>query len=142
MKNIVLKRILILSVICVICLVVGIAYGIMTGDKTLVIMSVVICAVNAFKIWDIKTIEKRNAYIMIAGKCIESSYNFAGRYRSYKIQDGDDVFEVSVPKNIRLETNREYIFYFKEFNFSVVNENRWLRNKVLSENFLGFENTN
>ena len=142
MKNIVIKCVLTLSVISFICLVVGIAYGVVTGDRTLVIMSVIICFVNIFKIWDIKTLEKKNGYIMITGNCIETVYNFTGRYRVCKIQSGDEILEISIPKKIRLEINKEYVFYFKEMNLEALEENRWLRNKMLSENFLGFEKVN
>ena len=76
---------------------------------------------------------------MISGKCVESSYNLVGRYRVYKIQSGEDLLEVSVPKSIKLESNKEYTFYFKEMNQSMLDESKWLRNKLLSENFLGHE---
>lgn len=140
MKNIVLRRILTLAVISTLCFVVGIAYGVATGDKMLMAMSIIICAVNLYKIWDLKRIEKKNKYIMISGKCVESSYNLVGRYKVYKIQNGKDLLDVSVPKSIKLENNKEYNFYFKEINQSMLDESKWLRNKLLSENFLGYEN--
>lgn len=102
-------------------------------------MSVIICAVNIYKIWELNRIEKKNKYIMISGKCIDSSYNFVGRYRIYRIQSGEDVLEVSVPKSIKLENNKEYMFYFKEMNQLMLEEGKWIRNKLLSENFLGYE---
>lgn len=139
MKNIVLRRILTLAVICTLCFVVGIAYGIATGDKMLMIMSGIICAVNVYKILDLRRIEKKNKYIVLSGKCIESSYNLVGRYRVYKIQNEGDMLEVSVPKGIKLENNKEYKLYFKEMNQSMLEESKWLRNKLLSENFLGYE---
>ena len=139
MKNIVLRRILTLAVISTLCFVVGIAYGVATGDKMLMAMSIIICVVNLYKIWDLKRIEKKNKYTMISGKCIEALYNLVGRYKVYKIQSGEDLLEVSMPKSVKLETNKEYSFYFKKINPSMLNENKWLRNKVLSENFLGYE---
>ncbi len=140
MKNIVLRRMLTLSAISVLCFAVGIAYGIATGDKMLMMMSVIICVVNVYKIWDLKRIEKKTMYIVLSGKCIESSYNLVGRYRVYKLQSGEDIFDVSVPKGVRLENNKEYKFYFKEMNQAMLEERKWLRNKLLSENFLGYEN--
>ena len=139
MKNIVLRRIITLGVISALCFVVGIAYGIATGDKMLIMMSVTICAVNLYKIWDLKRIEKKNKYIILSGLCMESSYSIAGRYRVYKIKNGEDALEVSVPKSVKLENNKEYTFYFKEMNQAMLDENKWLRNKLLSENFLGYE---
>lgn len=139
MKNIVLRRILSIAVISVLCFVVGIAYGIAVGDKMLMTMSIVICIVNLYKIWDLKRIEKRHAYIIISGKCIDSIYNLVGKYRVYKIQSGEELLEVSVPKSVKIENNKEYTFYFKEMNQSLPRENRWIRNKLLSDNFLGYE---
>ena len=49
------------------------------------------------------------------------------------------MLEVSVPKSIKLENNKEYSFYFKEMNQSLLEKSKWLRNKLLSENFLGYE---
>lgn len=139
MKDIVLKRIMILATISIICFVVGIAYGIATGDKLLIIMSMIICVVNVYKIWDIRNIEKKNKYILLSGDCIDSQYNPAGRFRIYKIRNGNDVLEVSVPKNIKLSNNESYIFYFKEMDQSVFQESKWIRNKLLSDNFIGYE---
>lgn len=139
MKNIVLRRIITLGVISALCFVVGIAYGIATGDKMLIMMSVIICIVNLYKIWDLKRIEKKNKYIILSGICMDSSYNLAGRYRVYKIKNGEDDLEVSVPKSVKLENDIEYTFYFKEMNQAMFDENKWLRNKLLSENFLGYE---
>ena len=142
MKNIVIKRIIILAGISILCFVVGIAYAVATGDKMFTMMSVIICAVNLYKIWDLNKIEKENKYIVISGKCTDSSYNLVGKYRIYTIQSGEDVLEVSVPKSIKLEKNKEYKFYFKEMNQSMLEESKWIRNKLLSENFLGYENIN
>ena len=139
MKNILLRRIIALSAINILCFVVGIAYGLATGDRLLMMMSIIICAVNTYKMCDLKRIEKNNKYIILSGKCIESSYNLVGRYRVYKIQIGEDVLEVSVPKSIKLDNNKEYSFYFKEMNQLLFEESKWLRNKMLSENFLGYE---
>lgn len=139
MKNIVLRRIITLSAISILCFVVGIAYGIATGDRLLMMMSVIICIVNGYKMWDLKRTEKNNKYIILSGKCMESSRNLVGRYRVYRIQSGEDMLEVSVPKSIKLENNKEYSFYFKEMNQSLLEESKWLRNKLLSENFLGYE---
>ena len=139
MKNIVLRRIITLSAISILCFVVGIAYGIATGDRLLMMMSVIICIVNGYKMWDLKRTEKNNKYIILSGICMESSCKLVGRYRVYRIQSGEDMLEVSVPKSIKLENNKEYSFYFKEMNQSFLEESKWLRNKLLSENFLGYE---
>ena len=44
-----------------------------------------------------------------------------------------------MPKGIKLENNKEYKLYFKEMNQSMLEDSKWLRNKLLSENFLGYE---
>ena len=138
MKNIVLKRMLILTAISIMCLVAGIAYGVANDDKMLMVMSIIICAVNLYKIWDLKRIETKNRYIMISGKCLESSYSFAGRYKIYKIQSGEKLFEVSLPKSVKLIKNVSYDLFFKEMNLDSVQNTEWLINKMLSENFIGY----
>ena len=58
------------------------------------------------------------------------------------MKSGEDELEVSVPKSVKLENDKEYIFYFKEMNQAMLDENKWLRNTLLSENFLGYEIVN
>ena len=139
MKDIVLKRTITLVAIGVLCLLVGLAYGINADDKMFIGMSIILCGVNLYKVWDIRRIEKKNKYITFCGKCVESSYNLVGKYRVYQIQSGEELFEVSVPKTIRLNKNKDYIFYFKEMNQAMLEEGNWLRDKLLSENFIGYE---
>jgi len=139
MKEIIIKRIIVLALIGILCLVTGMAYGIATGDKTLIIMSLIICIVNGYKVWDIKQTEKKGKYIIVSGKCVDSTASIAGRYRTYKISDADKDFEVSVPKSVKLEINKTYNLYFKKTDIDMFAQEKWLKNKLLSENFLGCE---
>ena len=139
MRNIVLRRIFALIIISILCFLIGFACFIATGDKVLMIMSIIICTVNEYKMWELTRIEKGEKYIVLSGKCLESSYNVLGRYRVYKIHSNENVLEISLPKNVILENGKEYSFYFKEMKQLLLNENKWLRNKLLSENFLGYE---
>ena len=142
MKNIVLRKIIGLTVISVLCLIVGIAYMVSQGDKTLIIMSIIICSVNMYKIWDIRQIEKTNKFFVIKGVCIEAPYTLVGKYRLYKIQTGDDVVEISVPKSVKLKIHNEYKLYFKVSRVDMAMQVEWIKNKILSENFLGYESVN
>ena len=139
MKRIVLRRIIALSAISALCLTAGLAYGIATGDKILVIMSVIICMVNVFKMWNLKNVEKHRKYIVIEGTCLESSYSVLNRCRICKLATEEDTLEISVPKTVKPVTGSKYVFYFKEFDIKLIKETLWLKNKLLSEKFIGYE---
>lgn len=139
MKDIVIRKILTLSLIGVLCLIFGIVYGWATRDKLLIVMSLIICAVNVYKITEIIKIEKKEQYLVISGKCIDSVYKVIGKYRIFQIQNGDDIMEISVPKTVKLKRNEEYNLYFKKPDKDTDIYGNWLKNKILSDNFLGYE---
>lgn len=139
MRDITVRKTIILSAIGILCLFFGIVYGIITKDRLLIIMSAVIFCINLYKVIELRKIEKDNKYVSLTGKCIGGEYKIVGRYRTFQIQNGDDVFEISVPKSVKLKRNEEYNLFFKK-TFSEPNiYGSWLKNKILSENFLGFE---
>jgi len=139
MRDIVIRKTLTLSAIAILCLIVGISYGIVTKDKTLMIMSGIICIVNVYKIFELQQISKKEKYMIVSGRCLESVYKLVGKYRIFRIQNGDDIIEISVPKNVKLKVNEEYNLYFKKSNMETEGYGEWLKNKILSESFLGFE---
>jgi len=139
MREIVIRKILTLSAITVICLIVGIAYGVAANDVTLMIMSSVICIADVYKIFELHRLNKNKKYMVVSGRCLESVYKFAGKYRVFHIQEGDNVIEISVPKNVKLKVNEKYNLYFKKNNLETEWYSEWLKNKILSENFLGYE---
>ena len=139
MRDIVIRKTLTLSAITILCLIVGIAYGLATKDKTLMIMSCIICVVNIYKMFELHQISKKEKYIVVSGKCIDSIYKLVGKYRIFRIQNGDDIMEISVPKSVKLKVNEEYNLYFKKSTLETEGYSDWLKNKILSESFLGYE---
>lgn len=142
MRDIVIKKTLTLSAIAILCLIVGIAYGLATKDRTLMIMSGIICIVNVYKIFELQQISKKEKYVVVSGKCLESIYKLVGKYRIFRIQNGDDIIEISLPKSVKLKVNEEYNLYFKKNTLDTEGYSEWLKNKILSENFLGYELVN
>lgn len=139
MRDIVIRKTLTLSAIAILCLIVGIAYGLATRDRTLMIMSGIICVVNIYKIFELQQISKKERYVVVSGRCLESIYKLVGKYRIFRIQDGDNIIEISVPKSVKLKVNEEYNLYFKKSTLETEGYSEWLKNKILSENFLGYE---
>lgn len=139
MRDIVIKKTLTLSTIAILCLIIGIAYGLTTKDRILMIMSGIICVVNIYKIFELHQISKKEKYVVVSGKCLESIYKLVGKYCIFRIQNGDDIIEISVPKNVKLKVNKEYNLYFKKTTLETEGYNDWLKNKILSESFLGYE---
>ncbi len=139
MRDIVIRKTLTLSAITILCLIVGIAYGLATKDKTLMIMSCIICVVNIYKMFELHQISKKEKYVVVSGRCIDSIYKLVGKYRIFRIQNGDDIMEISVPKSVKLKVNEEYNLYFKKSTLETEGYSDWLKNKILSESFLGYE---
>lgn len=139
MRDITVRKTLTLSAIGILCLIFGVVYGIMTKDRLLIIMSAVICCINLYKVVELRKIEKDNKYVILTGKCVGGEYKMVGKYRTFQIQNGDDVFEISVPKSVKLKRNEEYNLFFKKTLSEPDIYGGWLKNKILSENFLGFE---
>lgn len=139
MSNIILKKSAVLLGIGIIFLSIGIAYGVLTGDRLFVIMSIIICAVNLYKVFELKRIEHKKEYDVISGECIEAAYKFVGKYRTYKIKSDIGIIEISVPKHIKLKLNENYRLYFRKIYSATDFHTEWLKNKVLSESFLGYE---
>lgn len=140
MKSIIFKKILTLLAVCILFLTVGTVYGILTRDKLFIVMSVIIAVVNFYKIIALRRIEREEKYYVISGTCVDMTYKLMGKYRLYKIKDGSNMIEISVPKLVKLKLNEEYKFYFKKTASELNAYGDWLKNQVLSENFLGYEN--
>lgn len=139
MREIIFRKTLTLSVIGILCLIVGLSYGIVTKDKLFIVMSLIIFVVNIYKILELHRIVKKGKYMVVSGRCIATVCKIARRYHIFKLQNGDDILEISVPKSVKLNMNEEYNLYFKKYNQLSDLEEIWLRNKVISDNFLGYE---
>ena len=61
------------------------------------------------------------------------------QYRLYKIKSNDGTMEISVPKSVKLKINESYKLYFKNMPPESETYGAWLKNKILSESFLGYE---
>lgn len=139
MKEIVIRKTIILSVIGVMFFIIGIVYGILSNDRAIMVMSGVICIATIWKVVVLHKIHKENDYTVISGICLGTSFKIVGRYRTVRIQTDKEIVELSVPKSVHLKINEEYNLYFKKNTFITEECSDWLKNKILSENFLGFE---
>ena len=139
MKDVVIRKSIILSAIAAICIIAGTAYGIVIKDKIIVVMSFIICTVNIYKVFELNRIEKDHNYIVISGKCERMGYKLIGRYRIAQIQTDDGVLEISLPPNVKLKTDEVYNFYFRKSITELNACSAWLKNKILSETFIGCE---
>lgn len=139
MSNIIFKKSMALIGIGVLILIVGAVYGLLSGDRLFVIMSAVIFSVNVYKVFELRKIEKENKYTIVSGECIGAEYKLVGKYRLYKIKSNDGTMEISVPKSVKLKINESYKLYFKNMPPESETYGAWLKNKILSESFLGYE---
>ena len=139
MNNIIFKKSMALIGIGVLFLIVGAVYGLLSGDGLFIGMSTVIFAVNVYKVFELRKIVRENKYIVISGECVEAEYKLMGKYRLYKIKNNDGAMEISVPKSVKLKINESYRLYFKNMPPEAETYGAWLKNKILSESFLGYE---
>lgn len=139
MNNIIFKKSMALIGIGVLFLIVGAVYGLLSEDRLFVVMSMVIFSVNVYKVFELRKIEKENKYTVVSGECIGAEYKLVGKYRLYKIKSGESTMEISVPKSVKLKINESYKLYFKNMPPESETYGAWLKNKILSESFLGYE---
>lgn len=139
MNNIIFKKSMALIGIGVLSLIVGAVYGLLSGDGLFAVMSAVIFAVNIYKVFELRKIEKENKYTVVSGECTGMEYKLVGKYRLYKIKSNDGTMEISVPKSVKLKINESYKLYFKNMPPESETYGAWLKNKILSESFLGYE---
>lgn len=139
MNNIIFKKSMALIGIGVLFLIVGAVYGLLSGDRVFVVMSAVIFAVNVYKVFELRKIEKENKYTVVSGECIGAEYKLVGKYRLYRIKSGEGTMEISVPKSVKLKINESYKLYFKNMPPESETYGAWLKNRILSESFLGYE---
>ena len=139
MNNIIFKKSMALIGIGVLFLIVGAVYGLLSGDGVFVVMSAVIFAVNIYKVFELRKIERENKYTVVSGECTGMEYKLVGKYRLYKIKSNDGTMEIYVPKSVKLNINESYKLYFKNMPSEAETYGAWLKNKILSESFLGYE---
>ena len=139
MSNIIFKKSMVLIGIGVLFLIVGAVYGLLSEDRLFVVMSTVIFSVNVYKVFELRKIEKENKYTVVSGECIGAEYKLVGKYRLYRIKSGEGTMEISVPKSVKLKINESYKLYFKNMPPESETYGAWLKNKILSESFLGYE---
>lgn len=139
MNNIIFKKSMALIGIGVLFLIVGAVYGLLSGDRVFVVMSAVIFAVNVYKVFELRKIVRENKYTVVSGEFTGMEYKLVGKYRLYKIKSNDGTMEISVPKSVKLKINESYKLYFKNMPPESETYGAWLKNKILSESFLGYE---
>ncbi len=139
MNNVLFKKMLGFVGIGIICFIVGLSYGIPMHDKVFCLLSLSVLAMCACKAVDLYLIDKKKKYKVITGKCIEQTYNILGRYRNIKIDTGKEYIEISVPKNVKVKNEHEYLFYFRENQFDYDSLNKTIKERFLTDSFLGYE---
>ena len=139
MEEIVQRKTLTLSLVSAMCLLIGVIYGIATKDRVLIIMSLVICAINVYKIFELRKIEKEGNYTVLHGKCKSIAFSMMARKRVCSFAIDEEQVNLSLPKSIKLEREKEYLLYFKKHNLERGELGTWLWNKLLSDNFIGVE---
>ena len=81
-------------------------------------MSGIICVVNIYKIFELNQISKKEKYVVVSGRCLESIYKLVGKYRIFRIQDGDDIIEISY-----LYTSNDFSGILKECDEGIL---KWI----------------
>jgi len=138
MKNIFIRKIMVLSMIGFGALAIGLVYGIITSDKIFIGLSVAVMFVCLYRIYDLYDISKKKNYIELNGKCSDINYVLIGKYYKVTIDDVEGEKTVSVPKQCKLKIGNCYSLYFRKYKYSSTG-NKYMDTKIEIGDYIGYE---
>ena len=140
MNEIIERKMITTGLIGIGCTVIGITAGIIFKDKVFAILSLILFVISIIKAFDLYFIDKKKNYFEISGKCIGMADSVLSGTKTVKFQNDDTEVEVVVPKNVKIKEANEYVLCFKKYDGLSGIESKFIRNKLLADNYIGMMN--
>ncbi len=132
-------KLVLTGIIGTICLMIGIALFIFLKDRTMLLLSIAVCCMCAFRAVSIYRIGRNQAYEVVEGVCASIAPKLFGKYRKIKIKDSDgNESTLLLGKHDRIRIGYLYRFYFKDIPRLTIGNERFDAS-FASDCFLGFE---
>lgn len=137
MNKIILHKIVITSLIGAGCAVLGISAGIAFKDRVFVLLSLAVLVMSLAKAFNLYLIDKRKKYFEVYGVCTGITPGRLTGTKTVKITNGDNEYEVVVPKNVKIKEKQKYTLCFKQIGDISALDNKFIKTRILSDNFIG-----
>lgn len=140
MPNVILKKITGNLLIGSLCIFIGVVMFFSQQDLNMFMLSLCVSIIIFIKTFLLYRRIKRGEFVTIKGICTKiSSTLFAGNKIVY-IETDEDVLQMYLTKDTKVNINEEYIFYFKKDpSKTTIILNNYITSKLNTENFFGYE---
>lgn len=135
-----LKRKLLFTILVgLLCLIIGITIFIISNDKMMLLLSLVVCGISIFKAFSIYQIILKKQYEVVEGTCIGIVPKPLRKYRKIRIMDDEgNESTLLLHKQSKIKIGDRYCFYFKRTTHLTLG-NEYLDTAMSSDCFLGYE---
>ncbi len=133
------RKFYITGLLGLLCLLIGIAVYFFSKDRTMLLLSGVVCVLSIWRAYSIfRTIDKKQ-YETVEGTCVAITPKSLRKYRKIRIMDDEgNEFAVLLNKQSKVKIGYRYRFFFKQTQrFSLGSE--YLDAAMSSDHFLGYE---
>lgn len=123
----------------VLCLLIGIAVYFFSKDKTMLLLSGVVCALSMVRAYSILRAIIGKQYEVVEGTCVGIMPKPLRKYRKIRIMDDDgNESAVLLSKQSRVKIGYRYRFFFKRTQ-QISLGSEYLDTAMSSDHFLGYE---
>ena len=135
-----LKRKMILTaLVCIGCLLVGIAFTAIAKDTMMLLLSIAVCAFSFYKAFAMFRIASKKDYEIVEGTCTAIVPKLLNKFRKIKITDDEgNETTLLLAKQSKIAIGERYKFYFKKTT-RVTLGNEYFDSALSSDCFLGYE---
>ena len=135
-----LKRKLILTVsVGILCLLIGIAMSVYSKDNMMLVLSLAVFGISAYKAYTVYRIASKEEYEAVERICISVIPKPIQRFRKIKIKDSDgNETTLLLNKQSKIKIGERYRFYFKKTTRVTLGSD-YLDTALSSDCFLGYE---
>ncbi len=121
------------------CLLIGIAVYFFSRDRTMLLLSSVVCVLSIWRAYSIFRTIDRKQYETVEGTCVAITPKPLRKYRKIRIMDDEgNEFAVLLNKQSKVKIGYRYRFYFKNTQRLTLGS-EYFDSALSSDCFLGYE---
>ena len=121
------------------CMLFGTVYFFKTGDRILLVLSLLVFLCCIGKAISILRLAKKQRYEMVEGTCIGITQKPFEKTQIVRLMDNEGIEStLRLPKGCKIKIGGQYRFYFSQQNSSWTGS-RYLDMALMADGFLGYE---
>lgn len=137
MPEVFLKKIIGNILIGTLCMLSGIIIGCLNHDSVFLIMSLVLALCIYIRVWLLYKVYKKEKYVVIEGVCTSVERKLFSGYKIVHVETTDDIIKLYLPKDLRVEVNSRYSFYFRKHDYNTGYLSAGLICRINLDSFIG-----